>query len=112
MSIQEQELGQARESTTNAVSVYSPSASETGIIKSIVLCNNTGSAITFSIFKDNDGTTYDQTTAHFYDAPLGANSTIMIDTYWPMNNSSGNLAYSTSAGSSLTITVYGAVITV
>lgn len=111
MGLQEQQLGQARESSTNAVSVYSPSIGETTVIKSIVLCNNTTSSVTFRIFMDNTGSTYNQSTAQFYDAPLGANSTIMIDTYWPMNNENGNLAYRSSVAEALTITVFGTVIT-
>lgn len=112
MSIQEQELGQSRENSTNAVSVYSPSFNETGIIKNITLCNTTASPITFRLFKDNDGATYDHSTAHFYDYPLDANETKILVTYWPMNNSSGNLAYRSSVANALTITVSGAVITV
>ena len=111
MAIQEKVLGQARENSTNAVSVYSPGSDVTAIIKSVVLCNNTSNDETFRIFLDDDGTTYDQNTALFYDVPLAANTTVEISCYWPMNNSSGNIAYRSSAANAITITVFGLEIT-
>lgn len=111
MAIQEKQLGQARENSTNAVSVYSPGASETAVIKSVVLCNNTSAPLDFSIFCDDDGTTYDESTALFFEEPLPAKSTLQIDTYWPMNNSAGNIAYQSSVANALSITLFGALIT-
>ena len=111
MSMQEKQLGQARENSTNAVSVYSPGVSTTAIISSIRICNNTGSARTFSLFLDDDGTTYDESTAIYFNAPLTANQTLAIDGFMAMNNSSGNLAYSASLAQAVTITVFGAEIT-
>lgn len=111
MAIQEKQLGQARENSTNAVSVYSPGASTTAIIKSIVICEQAGGAATFRIFLDDDGAVYDQSTALYYDIAITANSTTQIDTYWAMNNASGNLAYRSSVANALTITVFGAEIT-
>lgn len=110
-TIQEQTLGQARENSTNAVSVYSPAIKTTAVIKTVVLCNQTGSAATFRIFLDDDGTTYSEATALFYDAPLAANSTVTIDTFWTMNNVDGNLAYRSNTANAITITVFGAEIT-
>lgn len=111
MAIQEKQLGQARENSTNAVSVYSPASSTTAVIKSVVVCNNTGSAATFRLFLDNDGTTYDQSTALYYDTSIGANTTVQIDTYWPMDDENGNLAYRSDTANAITITVFGAEIT-
>ena len=111
MAFQEKQLGQARENSTNAVSVYSPGASTTAVIKSIVVCNQSGASATFRIFLDDDGTTYDQSTALYYDMPIGANTVIQIDTFWPMNNANGNLAYRLSVANAITITVFGAEIT-
>ena len=107
MAMQEKQLGQARENSTNAASIYSPAASTTAIIKSLVVCNQSGARATFRIFLDDNGSTYDQSTAMFYDIPLPANTTIQIDTYWCMNNQSGNLAYRSSVANAITITVMG-----
>lgn len=105
--IVEKQLAQSRPANTTAASIYSPTG-ETAIIKSIVICNVTGTAAAFRIFLDDDGTTYDQTTALFYDANINGNETVEVDTYWPMNNSSGNLAVRTDTADALTFTVFGA----
>ncbi len=100
-------LGQARENSTNAVSVYSPPASTYTKITGITLCNQSGAAATFRLFLDNDGTTYDQTTALFYDVSLAINETLQIDVKWFMSYSAGNLAYRSSVANAITITVFG-----
>lgn len=104
-----QQLGQLRPSDTTAASIYSPDAGEAIKIFEIVVCNTTTNNETFRIFHDEDGTTYDQTTAQFYNAPIAANSTVIIETNWWMRNDSGNLAVRTSTGSALTFTVSGEI---
>ena len=108
MALQEKQLGQVRENSTNAVTVYSPGTiSTTAIIKSIVVCNQSGISATFRIFLDDNGTTYDKSTALYYDIVIEADTTIQIDTYWTMNDSTGNLAYRSSSANALTITTHG-----
>jgi len=63
------------------------------------------------IFLDDDGTTYDESTALYWDIDIATKTTLSIDTFWAMNNSSGNLAYRTSVDNALTITIFGAEIT-
>ena len=111
MAIQEKQLGQHRINSTTATSLYSPGASTTAIIKSIVVCNQSGVARTFRLFLDDDGTTYDQTTALYFDVAIAIDTTVQIDTFWPMNNSAGNLATSNSVADSLTFTAFGVEIT-
>ncbi len=111
MSLQEKILGQLRPSNTTATSVYSPPVNTIGIIKSITICNTTGSAVTFRVFLDDDGTTYDESTALFYDVTINANETITDVAFRGMNNSSGNLAVRTSSANALTFTVAGAEVT-
>ena len=110
MAIQEKQLGQLRPADTVAASLYSPPASTTAIIKSIVVSNTTGSAATFRIFLDEDGTTYDESTAHFFDVNIGANTTVIVDTYWAMDTDAGNLAVRSGTSNALTFTAYGAEI--
>ena len=111
MAIQEKQLGQLRPANTTAASLYSPAASTTAIIKTITVANNTGSAATYRIFMDDDGTTYDQSTALFYDISLAANSTDVLDSFLAMNNSSGNLAVRVGTANAITFTAFGAEIT-
>ena len=108
---QEKQLAQARENSTNAVSVDSPGANTTAIIKNIIICNTTASAVNVRLFMDNDGTTYDQSTALLYDTPVGANFFIELEGFYPMNNASGNFAYRSAIVNALTITVFGSEVT-
>jgi|TARA_R100001244_G_scaffold124675_2_gene94550 hypothetical protein len=109
------QLGQARPANTTAVSIYSPTDGTRSEILQILVCNTSGSAATFRIFHDDNGTTYDQTTALYYDKSVNADDTLRI---WPnkppgfaMYNTDGNLAVRTSSGNALTFTVYGNEIT-
>lgn len=111
MAFQEKQLGQHRINSTTATSLYSPGASTTAVIKSVVICNQTSSADTFRLFVDDDGTTYDQTTSLYYDTDIAANTTIQIDTYWPMNDANGNLATQNATANAITFTAFGVEIT-
>lgn len=108
MPIQEKQLGQVRGTTGGtAESAYSPGSGVTAVIKQIVVCNNTASPATFSIYVDDDGTTYDEETCLFHDAPIAANDTVFINCYVPMNDDSGNLAVEGSVTDAVTFTVFG-----
>lgn len=111
MALQEKQLGQLRPANTTAATLYSPGASVTTIIKSIVVCNQTASSAKYRIFMDDDGTTFDEATALFFDITIGANSTDQIDTFYAMNNSSGALGVRTDTNSALTFTCFGTEIT-
>ena len=110
-TLQEKQLGQHRINSTTATSLYSPGASTTAIIKSVVVCNQSGSPATFRLFLDDNGTTYDETTALYWDATIPSDTTVQIDTYWPMNDSAGNLATRTSVANAITFTAFGVEIT-
>jgi hypothetical protein len=101
------ELAQSRPADTNAASVVSPDESEVIHITELIICNTTNASAAYRVFKDEDGTTYDQTTAHFYDVALPANTTDVIEYNVWMNDSSGNLAVRTDTASAITFTVHG-----
>jgi len=109
-SMTHKQLGQARPGDTNAVSIYSPGSSTQAIIKNIVIANTSGSAATFRIFHDDDGSTFDETTALFWDIAIAANTSVSIDSAVLMDDNTGNLAVRTSINDALTFTVYGAEI--
>jgi hypothetical protein len=108
--IEEKQLSQARENSTNAVSIYSPPSNITTIIRCIKVTNTSGSPVDLRLFLDDDGTTYDESTALEWDKGVPAGSTYENNSYIVMNNSSGNLAYRSSVANALTITVFGAEI--
>jgi len=102
-------LAQSRPANTNAVSAYSPSARIEAEIESIFICNTTGTAADASVFLDENGTTYDQSTAIIYATSVAANTSVEILGHVKlyMNDSAGNLAVQTGTNSALTFTVSG-----
>lgn len=104
------QLAQVRPPNTNAMSVLSAGIKRKVVVTSVVLCNTTTAAATFSIFLDKDGTTYDQTTALFYGITLAANTTEMIEfrAGLPMDpQTAGNLAIQIGTSSAITFTFNG-----
>ena len=104
------ELGQTRPSDTNPVSLVSPDGNESINIKELLVCNTTTSSAKYRIFKDEDGATYDQSTAHFYDVVLPANTTDILEFDLWMNDPAGNLAVRTDTNSALTFTAHGEIL--
>lgn len=101
------QLAQHRENSTSAVSIYSPPASRTvqGFLK---LCNLTDDAVYVSVFHDSNGTTYDQTTAIIYNMILYGGQLLEVDHIF-LDDSTGNLAYSSSVANAINATLYGVV---
>jgi hypothetical protein len=110
MAFQEKQLGQRRDNDTDTHSIYSPDSGVVAVVRCIVIANTTAAIANIRIFMDDDGTTYDQSTALLYDVAIGANATAQIDGFYPMNNSSGNLAYQQGTANACTVTVFGAEI--
>lgn len=101
-------LGQLRPADTNPASIYSPVPGRIGVIRHLVVCNTSGVAATYRVFLDDDGTTYNESTAIFWDNAIGANATVLtIAQGWAMRNDAGNLAVRSSAANALTFTVFG-----
>ena len=111
MKIVEKILGQARENSTNAVSVYSLPTSSRAVIKTIVLANTSGADATYRLFIDSDGSTYDESTATAWDVPIAADSVVQYDTWIGMDDADGNFAYRSSVANAITCTVSGYEVT-
>ncbi len=100
-------LAQSRPANTTAVSAYSPGASVRTKITRVLVCNTDSSSHDFRIFLDADGTTYDESTALFFDEALAATTTREIEGDWWMDNSSANLAVRTDTNNAFTFTIFG-----
>ncbi len=104
-------LGQARPANTTAVTIYSPPVNVWTEITKVIICNTSGSSAKFRLFLDDDGTTYDQTTALYYDAVVAADDTIEVPSQgnngFFMNIAAGNLAVRTDTNNALTFSVFG-----
>lgn len=106
MQINEKQLAQGV-GTTTAATLFTPT--RTSVIKSVVICNTSTSQQKFRIFIDADGTTYDKTTAMFYDTTIEANTFVEVSTYWAIEVG-GNLGIEASDDNVLTFTLSGAEI--
>jgi hypothetical protein len=105
MAVAEKQL--AQETPTSATSLYSPAVNTTTTIRSIVVCNHGNNDTTFSIYLDDDGSTYDTDTALFYKCAIDAKSTVLINGIeWTMNDYNGNLAGDSGNGN-CTFTIFG-----
>lgn len=105
------QLGQLRPADTNAASIYSPASGVDTEILLIQVCNTTGSTAAFRLFHDDDGTTYDESTALEWDKPVPGTNSVLLSYeegsgIW-MSDDTGNLAVRSDTISALTFTVYG-----
>ena len=105
MTIAYDQVAQARENSTNAVSVYA-GAANTEVQCFVTVCNTTSGDVLLRLFHDKDGTTYDENTALVWDVIVEPGQVFDKDKIF-INGNSGNLAYRSSVANALTITVYG-----
>lgn len=101
------QLGQTRPANTTAVSIYSPASNIDSLVKSIVICNTSGAAAVARIFHDDNGTTFDETTALAWDLDIPIDGVVVLELFVAMADDTGNLAVRTSVNDALTFTVYG-----
>lgn len=101
------QLGQLRPANTTAASLYSPGASTDAVVKAIVICNTSGADATARVFHDDDGTTYNETTALAWDLVIPADSIVVLELFVAMSDDTGNVAVRTDTGNALTFTAYG-----
>lgn len=106
MTISYNPLAQKREATTNAVTVYTPSAGETAEVV-IKIANTTAADASVRVFHDIDGTTFDEASALVWDFELAMGMFISISGIKMDEN--GSLGYRSSVANALTATVYGIV---
>lgn len=103
------QLGQLRPSNTTAVSIYAIADHYRTEIRTIIVCNTSGSAAKFRLFHDENGTTYDETTALYWDFSIATGDMLVItDEIWIDGRNDGNIAVRTDTNSAFTFTIYGA----
>jgi hypothetical protein len=103
------QLAQVRPANTSTASAFTATLATE--ITLIAICNTTGTAANASIFHDDDGSTFDQTTALLYAKSIAANTTEWIRagsegsgiTVAP----SGQIGVQSGTNSALTFTFYG-----
>lgn len=107
MAIDYTQLAQVRASTTANTGLYSSGTGETVQIF-IKIANVVTSSALVRVFHDQNGSTYDQSTALVYDLKILPGQVLELNHIF-VNNPSGNIAYRSSVANALTATVYGVV---
>lgn len=102
-----QYLNKLRPSGTTAELIFSPRTGEQVILKSLYICNLSAVDIEYSIYFDNDGATYDETTAIAFSTPIQANTTEIVEIEIPARNSAGGLAVQTSSADDINFMLFG-----
>ncbi|MDA9091508.1 hypothetical protein N9J84_05310 [Porticoccaceae bacterium] len=109
MNVSGFQAAQIRPSGTTAVSAYT--ASIVTEIRKIAICNTTGSAAKFSLYHDDGGSTFDQTTALHYQQLVPSNTTITIDADMEAGGITvkvgGQIGVQTDTTNAFTFTMYG-----
>jgi len=104
-------LAQVRPSNTTAVTAFT--ASLRTEITRILVANTSASAATLRLFHDDDGSTYDETTALVWDNSLAAGAYLDLQAYLDGAGitllPSGTLGVRSGTGNALTFNVYGTV---
>ncbi len=106
-------LAQLRPSNTTAQSLYSPESNKNRnpgqqvILRKIYIANTSNKSVDFSVFFDNSGSTYDESTALFFELRLPKHTTELIELDIPMRSSDGNLGVQIGTADDITFTLYG-----
>lgn len=101
------QLAQITPSNTSATTLVAVANTERLVVTSIIAANVTATDTTVSIFHDVDGTTYNSSTALFYQVSLPANTTLEISSPIPVLSSAGGLGVQSGTGNAVTFTAYG-----
>ena len=107
--ITEKPLAQVRPNSTDKVVVYQPNAGTIAIVKFVMVTNTTGSAATYSIYHDFDGTDFSESNMLVPTVTLPANNAEPLTVYWVIN-ADGALGVDVGTAGAITFSFYGAEI--
>jgi len=109
MAVQGSLLAQTRPSNTTAAAAFTATLKTE--IASIYVANTTGSDAAFSIYHDDDGSTFDESNALYFGVSVAANTTARVDAGKDGEGiaikASGSLGVKTGTASALTFSIYG-----
>ena len=109
MAVTLEQLGQLRPANTTAASLFSPTSGEV-LVKTVTVANVSAASAKFRVFHDDNGTTYDETTALFWDVEVPVGTSAVIEINVMMDDASGNLGVRTDTASAFNFTVYGSAV--
>ena len=104
------QLGQARPADTGTATLFNPVTLDY-TMRSLVICNtSTDGTVSARVFHDDDGLTYDETTALAWDIPVGSNSVVNLELSVYLSDATGNIGVRSNVANALTFTAYGSEI--
>lgn len=110
MGFNESNLGQAQIGAGSPTTIYTVAAGKTGIVRDILICNTTVNDRTVEVWIDVNGMQATDAEAIISGLIVRANDFVHISGFWVVISSGGTIKAQASVGSSLTITVSGALL--
>ena len=111
VKIRKKLLAQRMPSTTTATLCYRPPDGKYADIKSIVVCNQSSAAVSYSIYVDKNASVAANGTALFGAVSLAANSTVVLtfdgECGIVLETDTAGIFVKSSTASSLTFTLFG-----
>ena len=111
MDNMEFQIAQLSPSTTAALTAYS--ATTRTVVTRIIVCNARASATTFSVYHDDDGSTFSTATALYKAKAIAANTTETIEAQSPGSGigmrSGGRIGVDAGTADALTFSLYGII---
>lgn len=101
-------LAQLRPANTSTATAVTPLGKGLDIVYTLIIANTTGTAANASVYYDEDGTTYDQSTALLYAVPVPANdSTVLYFKGGIPLEQGANIGIQSGTSNALTFTFFG-----
>ena len=101
-------VAQKRPANTAMANLYSSPVGLLTVITGICVVNTSNASKLFRLCFDNDGSTFDESTALYWDKPVDKNETFLIQLQIAVNHqNAGNLGFRSSAANAFTITMFG-----
>jgi hypothetical protein len=111
MALRERMLGQVQVALTGTPqTLYAKPAGFIAIVKTILVCNTDVGAQTFRIYYDDTGAVTTTPKALFYDEPLAAKTSRLLNLFIGMSVDGGTLRVDASVNAAVTFTAFGAEI--
>lgn len=101
------QLGQLRPADTTAAALVTPVDTRGYTVDYINVCNVTTSPAYVYIYHDEDGVTYDETTALLWSVLVSAGETLHFEAPISGYKGAGRIAVKTSVANAVTFTAYG-----
>jgi hypothetical protein len=107
MAVEVKMLGQLRPADTTAAAIYTKAQDSKVWLDQLFICNTTANAPTYQVCIDEDGSTYDETTALYWNVAHVPNTTVVVDLKAYLDTANGSVGVRTSAGDEITFTLFG-----